>query len=447
MRVVCGEFWGKRGPVDGIAADPRYLDVSVPPGRRKTLPVETERHAFAYVFAGSGTFADASQPLGVLTEKEVDGQEILIREQTGNRSLVLFDRGDEVTVQAGEEGIRFLLVSGKPIREPVAWYGPIVMNTQAEIAAGGGRAARRHVHPPARYGTRHGRRLIDAQPASMSSPRSRIGALWVIQPTEIRSTPVAATALTVSTVIRPEASEIARPPITCTASRSMAGVMLSSSTASTPASSASPSCARSSTSHSSLTMWPTARRARAIAVAHAAGKGDVVVLDQHAVIEAEAMVDAAAGAYGVLLERAQARAWSCACRLIRAGWGRAARDQLGGRGGDPRQMAQEVERHALGREDRPRRSFDPHDHGTGLDRGSRRAADRDPDGRVEQAKGERCRLGSGDRAGLAGDDATARNEHPAGSSAALVMSPARPRSSSRAARTIGSTSRVGTGST
>ena len=133
VRVICGEFWGRRGPVDGIAADPRYLDVSVPPGRRKTLKVETERNAFAYVFAGSGSFAAASDPQGVLTEKEIDGREILFRERTGNRSLVLFDRGDEVTVQAGEEGIRFLLVSGKPIREPVAWYGPIVMNTQAEI--------------------------------------------------------------------------------------------------------------------------------------------------------------------------------------------------------------------------------------------------------------------------------------------------------------------------
>ena len=59
---MCGEFWGKRGPVDGVAADPRYLDISVPPGTRKTLPVETTRHAFAYVFAGSGTFRDASQP-------------------------------------------------------------------------------------------------------------------------------------------------------------------------------------------------------------------------------------------------------------------------------------------------------------------------------------------------------------------------------------------------
>ena len=105
----------------------------MPPGVRKTLAVETERSAFAYVFAGSGSFADASPPHGVLTEKEVAGREILLREQTGNRSLVLFDSGDSVTVQAGEEGIRFLLVSGKPIREPVAWYGPIVMNTQAEI--------------------------------------------------------------------------------------------------------------------------------------------------------------------------------------------------------------------------------------------------------------------------------------------------------------------------
>ena len=83
VQVVCGTFWGKRGPVDGIAADPIYLDVSVPPGVKRTLPV--------------------------------------------------FDRGDEVTVQAGPEGIRFLLVSGKPLGEPVAWHGPIVMNTQAEI--------------------------------------------------------------------------------------------------------------------------------------------------------------------------------------------------------------------------------------------------------------------------------------------------------------------------
>ncbi len=133
VRVVCGDFWGKTGPVEGVAADPRYLDVWVPPGKRKTLPVELERHAFAYVFEGAGNFRGASSPFGVLTEKTGGQNEILVREQTGNRSLVLFDSGDEVTVEAGAEGIRFILVSGKPIKEPVAWYGPIVMNSQAEL--------------------------------------------------------------------------------------------------------------------------------------------------------------------------------------------------------------------------------------------------------------------------------------------------------------------------
>jgi redox-sensitive bicupin YhaK (pirin superfamily) len=133
VRVVCGEFWGRRGPIEGVAADPRYLDISVPPGKRKTFKVEVERHAFAYVFDGSGTFRDSSAPFGVLTEKTDGVNEFVTREQTGNRSLVLFDRGDEVTVQAGDAGIRFLLVSGKPIEEPVAWHGPIVMNTQAEL--------------------------------------------------------------------------------------------------------------------------------------------------------------------------------------------------------------------------------------------------------------------------------------------------------------------------
>jgi hypothetical protein len=133
VRVVCGDFWGKRGPVDGVAAEPRYLDVWVPPGKRKVLPVETYRKAFAYVFEGSGDFRAASQPFGVLTEKGSAEEELQVRETTGNRSLVLFDSGDEVTVQAGDEGIRFLLVSGKPIEEPVAWYGPIVMNTRDQL--------------------------------------------------------------------------------------------------------------------------------------------------------------------------------------------------------------------------------------------------------------------------------------------------------------------------
>jgi redox-sensitive bicupin YhaK (pirin superfamily) len=131
VRIVCGEFWGKRGPVDGIAADPRYLDVWIPPGKRKTLPVETTRHAFAYIFQGSGSFIESSHPFGVKTETV--GTDVITRDKSGNRTLVLFDRGDEVTVQAGVEGVRFLLISGKPIEEPVAWYGPIVMNTQEQL--------------------------------------------------------------------------------------------------------------------------------------------------------------------------------------------------------------------------------------------------------------------------------------------------------------------------
>jgi redox-sensitive bicupin YhaK (pirin superfamily) len=131
-RVICGSFWGKKGPVDGIAADPIYLDVSVPPGKRRTLPIETTRHAFAYVFAGSGKFCNASEPLAVPTEG-VGWADTSPPTDAENRSLVLFDTGDEVAIQAGQDGIRFLLVSGKPLEEPVAWYGPIVMNTQAEL--------------------------------------------------------------------------------------------------------------------------------------------------------------------------------------------------------------------------------------------------------------------------------------------------------------------------
>jgi hypothetical protein len=115
VRVVCGSFNGVKGPVDNIAADPMYLDVAVPSGQAKTISVESTRQAFAYVFAGAGAFHDASGPIA------------------DNRSLIVFDSGDEVMVRAGDEGVRFLLVSGSPLREPVAWNGPIVMNTQEEL--------------------------------------------------------------------------------------------------------------------------------------------------------------------------------------------------------------------------------------------------------------------------------------------------------------------------
>ena len=132
VRIVVGDFWGKKGPVEGVAADPRYLDVSVAPGKTKRLAVDNSRHAFAYVFAGSGTFRDASKPLAVQTEL-VGVSDDPTPSMLGNRSLVVFDSGDEITVTTGDEGIRFLLVSGRPLEEPVAWYGPIVMNTEDEL--------------------------------------------------------------------------------------------------------------------------------------------------------------------------------------------------------------------------------------------------------------------------------------------------------------------------
>ena len=143
VRVVCGTFWGKTGPVDGVAAAPRYLDVWVPPEKTKRLPVALGDNAFAYVFDGSGVFRDASDPQGVLTDR-VGGSGEPVLEAAGNRSLVLFDTGDEVVVRAGPEGIRFLLVSGRPIEEPVAWMGPIVMNTEDEL---------RHAYAELRGGT------------------------------------------------------------------------------------------------------------------------------------------------------------------------------------------------------------------------------------------------------------------------------------------------------
>jgi quercetin 2,3-dioxygenase len=113
VRIVCGRYGNTTGPVKGVAADPAYLDISIPPGKTRTLSASADHNTFAYVFEGSAQF----------------GGESMVE----NRSLALFDEGDEISVQAGTKGVRFLLVSGKPLREPVAWHGPIVMNTQAEL--------------------------------------------------------------------------------------------------------------------------------------------------------------------------------------------------------------------------------------------------------------------------------------------------------------------------
>ncbi len=133
VKVVTGEFWGQRGPVDGIAANPTYLDVTMPANLAKTLPIDTYANTFAYVFAGSARFEDASAPVGVPLETEGTGRAVRRRDPSGNRTLVRFGTGDRIVVHPGPNGVRFLLVSGRPIAEPVAWHGPIVMNTRAEL--------------------------------------------------------------------------------------------------------------------------------------------------------------------------------------------------------------------------------------------------------------------------------------------------------------------------
>ena len=127
IKVIAGDYRGYKGPVDGIAAEPEYLDIYIPPLKFKRFPFDTSRQGFAYIFEGDGDFHNASNPVGIKVEKEFNGQEFELRDLSGNRTLVVFDNGDEVAVQAGEKGIRFLLISGTPIKEPVAWHGPIVM--------------------------------------------------------------------------------------------------------------------------------------------------------------------------------------------------------------------------------------------------------------------------------------------------------------------------------
>lgn len=132
-RIITGEFWGRKGPVDGIAADPLYLDIFIPANQTKILKLDTYRNSFAYIFQGNVRFDAASSPKGVLLEKEVEGEEVHIRDYSGNRTLVEFSSGNEITAHAGNEGARFLFISGAPLQEPIAWHGPIVMNSREEL--------------------------------------------------------------------------------------------------------------------------------------------------------------------------------------------------------------------------------------------------------------------------------------------------------------------------
>ena len=115
VKIICGGIDGVMGPVTDIVSGPEYLDISLPVKSQFRHTVKRGHKLLAYVIEGAGNFDDT--------------QDYTV----GPENLVIFDDGDEIVIRSDNRPLRFLLISGKPIREPVAWYGPIVMNTQAEL--------------------------------------------------------------------------------------------------------------------------------------------------------------------------------------------------------------------------------------------------------------------------------------------------------------------------
>ena len=132
VRIVCGAIGATRGPVRDIITDPEYLDVTVPAGSEFSHPTEAGHTVFAYIFEGKGCLGREKDPHA----HEVGGANYFDFERgpfLEDHSVVLFDNGDEVVASTGDSVFRFLLISGRPLGEPVAWRGPIVMNTQEEL--------------------------------------------------------------------------------------------------------------------------------------------------------------------------------------------------------------------------------------------------------------------------------------------------------------------------
>ncbi|MFA6223758.1 MAG: pirin family protein [Desulfomonilaceae bacterium] len=132
VRAICGQMGDRQSPVRDIITDPEYLDVTVPPGSEFIHPTKRGHTVFAYVIDGKGCFCNEKKPFSY----EIEGTNYFDMQANpfiSNRSLVLFGDGDQVMVSTESDAVRFLLISGRPIGEPVAWYGPIVMNTQDEL--------------------------------------------------------------------------------------------------------------------------------------------------------------------------------------------------------------------------------------------------------------------------------------------------------------------------
>ncbi len=132
IKIICGTVAGKQGPVTDVVIDPEYLDITVPPYAELTHPTERGHTVFAYVIGGKGVFCNEKDAFAYGAEGEnyfdMDRNAFL-----HNGTAVLFEDGDQLTVATEEEPVRFLLICGRPLNEPVAWYGPIVMNTEEEL--------------------------------------------------------------------------------------------------------------------------------------------------------------------------------------------------------------------------------------------------------------------------------------------------------------------------
>ena len=132
VRLICGEVAGVRGPVQNIVIDPQVLDVTIPAKTRFTFPTQPGYTVFAYLIDGKATFCDEQDPFAY--DREGSNYFDMQHDQwLGDRTLVVFEDGEQILVNTEDYPVRFLLISGRPIREPVAWYGPIVMNTEQEL--------------------------------------------------------------------------------------------------------------------------------------------------------------------------------------------------------------------------------------------------------------------------------------------------------------------------
>ncbi len=132
IKIICGKVADKEGPVRDIITDPEYLDITVPAGSEFVLSTKLGHTVFAYVIEGKAYFCKEKKPFSY----EMQGVNYFDMQAdpfVSNRTIVLFDNGEEIVVSTESDPVRFLLVSGKPIGQPVAWYGPIVMNTPEEL--------------------------------------------------------------------------------------------------------------------------------------------------------------------------------------------------------------------------------------------------------------------------------------------------------------------------